>query len=181
MTDKEVKRLRRTELLEMLIEQTEENEKLKSANEALREQLAQRTITLENAGSIAQAALQVTQIFSEAQDSADRYLESIQAKEAAMEQTLAQREKETADRCAAVEKEVRARCEQAVAEAKIRCEELEKRTKEKCVRMLENAKRECSAQSAPSEEYTPAQIPETPSQTDDQPEKKAFRLFFGRK
>jgi len=181
MTDKEVKKLKRTELLEMLIEQTEENEKLKSANEALREQLAQRTITLENAGSIAEAALQVTKIFSEAQDSADRYLESIRAKEAAMEQTLAQREKESAEKCAAVEQEVRARCEKTVEEARSRCEELEKSTKEKCEQMLENAKRECAAQNAPAQEHPPAPVPETPPEVVDQPESKGFRRLFGRK
>ncbi len=181
MTDKEVKKLKRTELLEMLIEQTEENEKLKSANEALREQLAQRTITLENAGSIAEAALQVTKIFSEAQDSADRYLESIRAKEAAMEQTLAQREKESADKCAAVEREVRARCEKTVEEAKSRCEELEKRTKKKCEQMLEEAKRECITQNAPPEEQPPSQIPEMPPDTAGRHGSKDFRLFFGRK
>lgn len=181
MTDKEVKKLKRTELLEMLIEQTEENEKLKSANESLREQLAQRTITLENAGSIAEAALQVTKIFSEAQDSADRYLESIRAKEAAMEQTLAQREKESADKCATVEREVRARCEKTVEEAKRRCEELEKQSKEKCERMLEEAKRECAAQNAPVQEHPPAPVPETPPEAAGQPESKGFRRFFGRK
>ncbi len=181
MTDKEVKKLKRTELLEMLIEQTEENEKLKSANEALREQLAQRTITLENAGSIAQAALQVTKIFSEAQDSADRYLESIRAKEAAMEALAAQREKETADKCAAAEQEVRARCEKAVEEAKSRCEELEKHTREKCEQMIADAKRECAAQNTQPEQEPPAPAAGTPPEAASQPESKGFRLFFGRK
>lgn len=181
MTDKEVKKLKRTELLEMLIEQTEENEKLKSANEALREQLAQRTITLENAGSIAEAALQMTKVFSEAQDSADRYLESIRAKEVAMEQTLAQREKESADKCAAAEQEARARCEKTVEEARSRCEALEKQTREKCEQMLEEAKRESAAQNAPAQEHPPAPVSQTPPEAADQPESKGFRRFFGRK
>ncbi len=181
MTDKEVKKLKRAELLEMLIEQTEENEKLKSANESLREQLAQRTITLENAGSIAEAALQITKIFSEAQDSADRYLESIRAKETAMEQTLAQREKESADRCAAAEQESRARCEKMEEEVRSRCGELEKSTREKCGQMIEEAKRECSALNAPVQEQPPAQTPETPPEAASQPESKGLRRFFGRK
>ena len=57
MTEKELKRLSRSELLEMLIGQMEENEKLKIELEQAREQVNSRQIAIDRAGSIAEAAL----------------------------------------------------------------------------------------------------------------------------
>ena len=57
MTDKELRRLSRRELLEMLIMQMEENEKLSQELETAQEMLRNREIVIERAGSIAEAAL----------------------------------------------------------------------------------------------------------------------------
>ena len=55
MTDKELKRLSRGELLEMLIAQASENEKLKQELEDAQAALQDRSIAIDNAGSIAEA------------------------------------------------------------------------------------------------------------------------------
>lgn len=81
MTDKELKRLNRSELLEMLIGQMEENEKLKIELEQAREQANSRQIAIDHAGSIAEAALTLNGVFEAAQAAAAQYLENIQQTE----------------------------------------------------------------------------------------------------
>ena len=79
MTDKEFKRLKRPELFEILLAQSREIDALKAKNEALTRQLESRRIDLEQAGSIAQAALQLNHIFEKAQAAADLYVENVAA------------------------------------------------------------------------------------------------------
>ena len=77
MTDKELKRLSRSELLEMLIAQASENEKLKQELEDARTALQDRSIAIDNAGSIAEASLQLNGVFEAAQAAAEQYLVNI--------------------------------------------------------------------------------------------------------
>lgn len=73
--------LSRYELLQMLVKSRQENEALQKENEALKQQLADRTITIEKAGSIARAALALNEVFAAAQRAADDYVESIKAQQ----------------------------------------------------------------------------------------------------
>ena len=77
MTNKEFKKLSRSELLEMLLEQSKEVEQLKKQLKAANEALESKNIMLKNTGSIAEASLKLTNIFEEAQKAADIYLENI--------------------------------------------------------------------------------------------------------
>lgn len=77
MTDRELKRLSRSELLEMLIAQMEENEKIRMELEKVREKADSRQITIDRAGSIAEAALALNGVFEAAQAAAEQYLENI--------------------------------------------------------------------------------------------------------
>ena len=110
MTDKEVRKLNRTDLLKLLIEQTEENERLSARNRELVEKLAQRTAILEKSGSIAEAALGLSGVFTQAQDAADRYLASIRKLQADTEAKCAQQEEQTKRRCQQMEERTRALC-----------------------------------------------------------------------
>ncbi len=78
MTEKEMKRLKRAELLEMLVEQMKENERLKEQLREKEEELQNRKIKIDQAGSIAEAALALNGVFEAAQAAAQQYLESIQ-------------------------------------------------------------------------------------------------------
>ena len=53
MTDKELRKLSRAELLEMLIQQIERNEELEAELKKAKTELRNRAITIENAGSLA--------------------------------------------------------------------------------------------------------------------------------
>lgn len=79
MTDKELQRLRRSELLEILLAQQKQIDSLKKELAEANEQLAERKIIMARSGSIAEAALKLNGIFEAAQQAADQYLYSIGA------------------------------------------------------------------------------------------------------
>lgn len=77
MTNVELKRLSRRELLEMLIEQGKENDRLKEELRQATEKLQSRKIIFENAGSLAEAAMAINDVFAAADAAAAQYLENI--------------------------------------------------------------------------------------------------------
>jgi len=77
MADRQLRKLRREELLQMLLEIEQENEQLAKENRRLREQLAQREIGIAEAGSLAEAALKLSGVFEAAQEAADLYVENV--------------------------------------------------------------------------------------------------------
>ena len=77
MTDKELKRLSRTELLELLLAQTKEAERLARKLEKAEQMLADRQLQINKAGDIAQAALAVNGVMEAAQAAAQQYLDNI--------------------------------------------------------------------------------------------------------
>ena len=78
MTDKELRKLSRSDLLELLISQTEENQALKTRVAQLEDQLNDRRIAVAEAGSIAEASLKLNGVFAAAEEAARQYLENIQ-------------------------------------------------------------------------------------------------------
>ena len=82
MTEKELKKLNRAELLELLLIQTKENEKLRERLKKREEKLADRRIKIEQAGSLAEAVLAVNKVMEAAQEAAQQYLDNIAAMEA---------------------------------------------------------------------------------------------------
>lgn len=77
MTDKELSKLKRSELLEMLLEQMKENERLQSELQMAEEQLQKREFAVKNAGTLAEAALQVCGFFEAADQAARLYAENL--------------------------------------------------------------------------------------------------------
>ena len=79
MTDKELRRLSRGELLEMLLAETKENQRLRAQLEQAQAELESRQIVLEQSGSMAEAALRLNGVFEAADRAARQYLDSIRA------------------------------------------------------------------------------------------------------
>ena len=79
MTNKELKKLTRLQLLELLVEPGKEMERLKRRAERAEEKLRKRMLLLSEAGSIAEAALRLNGVFEAAQAAADQYLDSVRA------------------------------------------------------------------------------------------------------
>ena len=77
MKEQDLRKLTRSELLEILIQQGEELEQLQEKLQEYERQLQSRKLQVEQAGSIAEAALQVSGIFEAAEVAAAQYLENI--------------------------------------------------------------------------------------------------------
>lgn len=77
MTEKELLKLKRSEMLEIMLAQSREIDKLRKELEETKAQLEDRRIKIRNAGSLAEASLQLTNIFAEAQKAADLYVENV--------------------------------------------------------------------------------------------------------
>lgn len=79
MTDKELRHLRRSELLELLLEQTRRCAALELRIEELEGQLEERKIRIKESGSIAEAALKLNHVFEAAEAACRQYVENMTA------------------------------------------------------------------------------------------------------
>ena len=76
MTEKELKKLNRYQLLELLVMQTERADSLQKKAEQLQAQLDDRELRFARLGSIAEASVYISGVLEAAQKAADLYLES---------------------------------------------------------------------------------------------------------
>lgn len=134
MTDKELRKLNRAELLQLLLEQSRQNDELRAQLEQANTQLASRQMMLDNAGSIAEASLQLNQVFAAAQQAADEYLENIRNLSGRQEAVCAKREAES-----------RSKCDQMLAETQQKCQVLEDQTRARCEAMTSEATKKAAA------------------------------------
>lgn len=95
MKEKELKRLNRAELLDLLLVQTKEAERLRKRLEQAEQELADRQLQVEKAGDLAHAVLEVNGVMEAAQAAAQQYLDNIRR----------------------MEQETRLRCEKMIADA----------------------------------------------------------------
>ncbi len=79
MARKELRHMSRGELIDVIYALKKQQEELAAENEELRQQLSQRELKLQKAGSIAEAAMSLNQVFEAAQQAADQYLQSVYA------------------------------------------------------------------------------------------------------
>ncbi|MBO5384135.1 MAG: hypothetical protein J6A30_07535 [Ruminococcus sp.] len=75
--NKDLKRLKRSELLELMLQQQKEVEELKEENIRLNKKLAEKKIRISESGNLADVAVKITKILEETQKVADIYLEGI--------------------------------------------------------------------------------------------------------
>ena len=102
MTEKELLKLKKSELLEIMLAQSKEIDSLREQLAEAEEKLASRRIAIKESGSIAEASLKLTQIFEEAQKAADLYVDNVKRK-ARMEEKKARQKAEEAAGGAAAE------------------------------------------------------------------------------
>ena len=77
MQDRDLQKLKRADLLEMLVELSKENDALKRELEEAQRKLEDRNIILREAGNIAEASLRLNGVFDAAQKAAEQYLENV--------------------------------------------------------------------------------------------------------
>lgn len=119
--EKSYKRLSRSELLELLIAESEKNESLQQQLKEAQEKLVDRELKQNNAGSIAEAALSLNGVFTAAEAACAQYIENIERLSVEQERMCARREAES-----------RKKATQIIAEATERAEKIEAATKKRC-------------------------------------------------
>ena len=141
MTDAELRKLGRRDLLELMLVQARELEKLREENERYRQELEEvrqdltsREIELNEAGSIAEAALRINGIFELAEAAGRQYLENIRALSERQDQICAKRD--------AINK---AKADKLLRETHEKCRRLEEETRLKCSMLEEDAKKRAAA------------------------------------
>lgn len=77
ITERELRKLSRADLLELLLAESRENEQLRAQLQEANQKLASREIELQNAGSIAEAALRLNGVFEAAERAAQQYVENV--------------------------------------------------------------------------------------------------------
>lgn len=76
LTEKELRKLNRYQLLELLIAQTERADQLQAKLEATEQELSDQKLKISSLGSIAEASLQLNGVFQSAQNAADMYIDN---------------------------------------------------------------------------------------------------------
>ena len=85
MTDQEFKRLNRSELIEIIYQFQVKVDELTQENKTLHTALEDKRLHIEQAGNIAEAALELNHVLQSAQDAAEQYLSEIRARHAEAE------------------------------------------------------------------------------------------------
>lgn len=142
MTDEELRKLKRADLLELLVAQGKENEALQEKLRQAEAALWDRQIQLDEAGNIAEAALRLSGVFEAAQKASDQYLESIRKKHEETESRCTQLEETSRARAEQLEQESKAQADRLVAEAEEKARALTAETEAKCRAMVAQAEAE---------------------------------------
>ena len=90
MVSKELKKLSRRELVDIIYQMKKNEQQMQEEIASLQESLQDKRIRLSEAGSIAEAAASVSKLFSSAQETADLYLQEIRCMKQETEQICAQ-------------------------------------------------------------------------------------------
>ncbi len=104
MTEKELRRLNRRELLEILINQTKEIASLRETIGRLETELDDKRVTIAEAGSMAEAALKLNGIFEAADKAAMQYIENAKRVEEENRRILEETRKKTKEMISEAEK-----------------------------------------------------------------------------
>ena len=96
MTDKEFKRLSRSQLIDIIYELQLKQEELAAENERLSKALADKRLRISQVGNLAEAALEIHNVMQTAQEAAEHYLEEVRLRADNEEQLILSEAKEKA-------------------------------------------------------------------------------------
>lgn len=130
MTERELKKLNKNQLLELLKEQTERANRLEIEFEEIKRKLKERKIIENNTGSIAEAALKLNGVFEAAQAAADQYLENIERVSAEQDSITKKIEEEARAKAELMLQETEKRCKLREEEEKKKLEEIANQLKQ---------------------------------------------------
>ena len=99
MTDRQLRKLNRTDLLKLLLEEKKENEALRKQLQEMQLQLECKQLNLNQSGSLAEAALKLSGIFEAAETACQYYTENIRNLSGRQEEICRKMEQETREKC----------------------------------------------------------------------------------
>lgn len=94
MTDKELRHLSRADLIDIIYELQKQNRQKDILCRKMQNELNRKELILSNAGSIAEASLQINHVMEAAQAAADQYMLSVRAANGEAERILKEAEQE---------------------------------------------------------------------------------------
>mgnify|MGYP004481331615 CR=1 FL=1 len=125
MDKKSLKRIKRKELLEIMLEQAKRIKELEDKLALTTKELENKKITINESGSIAEASLKLNNIFTDAQSAIDQYLDNVK------------------DNCQKMEEEIRKKAledrEKLIEDTLAKCTKKEKVLEEKYKKLLSSA------------------------------------------
>lgn len=122
--DKKLSKMSRTELLELMLRQGRELEQVRAELENANALLASRRLSVQDAGTLADASAALNDVLGSAQRAADQYLENIRSRTERQAQELDKELADTQARIEAMTGEAQARAEKLVAQAEAKAETL---------------------------------------------------------
>ena len=127
MTDKELQKLNRTELLEMLVQSSrkidELNEKIASLEntvEKAKQALNDRKLDVQKAGNFADASVKINGVFEAAEKAARQYMENVRRICEEKKALMDRKETESEEYCARIIREAELKCRKMEQEAAAR-------------------------------------------------------------
>ncbi len=99
MTDKELRKASRTDLLKLLLAQKQENESLQAQLQQMQAQLDAKQLNIDQSGTLAEAALKLSGIFDAAESACQCYMENIRNLSGRQEVICRKMEQETREKC----------------------------------------------------------------------------------
>lgn len=139
MTDQELHKLSRKELLELLLDQSRQLDSLQEQLQQAQAQLTNRQLLLDKAGSIAEASLQLNRVFEAAQAAAEQYLENVQILSARQTEVCQRLEAESQQKADALLSEMQTRCQAMEAETRAKCEAMTREAEENATQAWQQA------------------------------------------
>lgn len=130
MTERELKKLNKNQLLDLLKEQTERANRLEIEFEEVKRKLKERKLIEGQAGSIAEAALKINGVFEAAQEAANQYLENIERISAQQDMVAKKIEDEARTKAELMLQEAEKRCKLREEEEKKKIEEIANQLKQ---------------------------------------------------
>ena len=124
MTDKELRKLRRDDLLQILINQQKQIDTLNEQLEQSKQALANRDIAIQEAGTLAEAALKMNGVFEAAQNAAEEYAQQMQKRADALVAEAEKRTKEAQSLADNVVRNARAEAERILSQARSEADSL---------------------------------------------------------
>lgn len=99
MTDRQLRKASRIDLLKLLLEERKEKEQLQQQLSQIQEELGQRQIMIDQSGTLAEAALKLSGIFDAAESACQYYSENIRSLSGRQEEICRRMERETREKC----------------------------------------------------------------------------------